>query len=204
MSLPLSFNSASSGNEHRPSTPEINVIQQQYMEIPLYECSQGFAADHPNAFENEYITPQPFNYGVRIEFEPGKGREFVDSPDFRANYHSITNTISEMMGETLAFEIVRDMDAHATHGTDMSDSEYSKLMTDIHENTLMDAEAALEELPFLLQQTFPDSGIVGAKLSYMQGMDLMCSSPDSPYASLPSPADDFSTGAPAASLAFKP
>lgn len=202
MSLQGAFSSAATGDLSLAPSQLSPIPQSQRLQIPIYECIKGFPSNHPDAALNEFMpAPQPYNYGVNIEFEAGKGAEFVKDANFRMNHHTITNTINEMMGEALAMEMLRDISALNLHDGEMSEKDFDNLMKDIHENTWDDAKIALQDLPAVLQETFPDSGIIGAEIGYMRGENLTCSTPSSPYASAPSSIDDLTSGLSGGSVA---
>lgn len=192
MSLQGSFRSATLQNQQISPVLEMDVPRTEYIQIPIYECIKGFPADHYDAWKNEYLTPQPYHYGVNIEFEQNKGSEFLSAPGYLSRHQSIANTISEMMGETLAYEMSRDLTVQASYEAGMPDQQFSQLMKNIHENTLEDAEIVLEDLPAILQQTFPDSGIIGAKLGYIEGINLVCSTPTDKPSLIPRNTEELS------------
>ncbi len=146
----------------------------------MHECIKGFPVGHQYESDNKALTPQTFDYGVQIEFAPGKRDEFFRDPDIKSTYHSITSTISETMGDTLAFELSRDLNEMTDLGPSLTEEEKVDIMRNVTDNTLDDADIEMKDLTGILQQTYPDSGILSAKLSHLSS-DNVCG--------LPKPAD---------------
>lgn len=181
------FNTVQSSHPQAQATPPGLIPPENSAIVPMLDCARGFQQDdiyygEDHESYNASMSPVLFNYGIILEFEPGKLQDFQNSPTLLSDYETMKGIISETTRFTLNLENYSDAIDYSEHlqqnGLQDTVNFGERLYKDISPNRMEDLKYDVEEtLVPLLKETFPDAGIVGASVGYAEGLNQLCRAP---------------------------